>query len=138
MTPEDARLRFAAGRVAHLATATAAGQPHLVPLVFAVDGDRVLSVVDAKPKRSTALRRMANVMENPLVSLLVDHYDDDWSALWWVRADGTGHIHETGSPAAEASIDLLAARYEQYKIRRPQGSVLEVDVLRWSGWSASS
>ncbi|MHB8296264.1 MAG: TIGR03668 family PPOX class F420-dependent oxidoreductase [Acidimicrobiales bacterium] len=138
MTPEDARLRFAAGRVAHLATATAGGQPHLVPLVFAVDGDRVLSVVDAKPKRSTALRRMANVMENPLVSLLVDHYDDDWSALWWVRADGTGRIHETGSAAAEASIDLLAARYEQYKRRRPQGSVLEVDVLRWSGWSASS
>jgi len=138
MTPEDARLRFAAGRVAHLATATAAGQPHLVPLVFAVDGDRVLSVVDAKPKRSTALRRMANVMQNPLVSLLVDHYDDDWSALWWVRADGTGRIHETGSPAAEASIDLLAARYEQYKSRRPQGSVLGVDVLRWSGWSASS
>ena len=100
MTPEDARLRFAAGRVARLATATAAGQRHWVPLEFAVDGDRVLSVVDAKPKRSTALRRMANVMEIPRVSLLVDHYDDDWSALWWVRADGTGRSHELGSAAA--------------------------------------
>lgn len=138
MTPEEARLRFAAGRVARLATATAAGQPHLVPLVFAVDGDRVLSVVDDKPKRSTALRRMANIRENPLVSLLVDHYEDDWSALWWVRADGIGRIHETGSADAEAAIDLLTARYGQYKRRRPQGSVLEVDVLLWSGWSASS
>jgi PPOX class probable F420-dependent enzyme len=85
--------------VARLAIVTAAGQPRLVPLVFAVDGDRVLSVVDAKPKPSTARRRMANVMENPLVSMLVDHYDDDWSALWWVRADGTGVVHETGSAA---------------------------------------
>lgn len=138
MTPEEVRRRFAAARVACLATANAAGQPHLVPLVFAVDGDRVLSVVDDKPKRSSDLRRMANVMENPRVSLLVDHYEDDWSALWWVRADGTGRIHETGSAAAEAAIDLLAERYEQYKMRRPRGNVLEVDVLGWSGWSGSS
>ena len=138
MTPEEARLRFAAARVARLATANAAGQPHLVPLVFAVEGDRVFSVVDDKPKRSTHLRRMANVTENPHVSLLVDYYEDDWSAIWWVRADGTARIRETGSAAAEAAIDLLAGRYEQYRMRRPRGSVLEVDVLGWSGWSGSS
>lgn len=135
MTPQEARVRFAAARVARLATANSAGQPHLVPLVFAVEGDRVFSVVDDKPKRSTDLRRMTNVTENPRVSLLVDHYEEDWSALWWVRADGTGRIHETGSADAEAAIDLLAARYEQYRTRRPRGQVLEVGVLGWSGWS---
>ena len=138
MTPAEARLRFAAARVARLATATPQGNPHLVPMVFAVDGDRVLSVVDDKPKRSMNLRRMANVMENPSVSLLVDHYEDDWSALWWVRADGTARIHEAGSPDAEAALDRLAERYEQYKMRRPRGNVLQVDVLRWSGWAGSS
>lgn len=137
MTGEEARRRFAAARVARLATADAGGQPHLVPLVFALDADRVVSAVDGKPKKSTALRRLANVAANPQVSLLVDHYDDDWSSLWWVRADGTGRVVEAGTTAAEAAIDLLASRYQQYRTQRPTGPVLEVDVLRWSGWSAS-
>ena len=72
----EARERFAGARVARLATADADGRPHLVPVVFAVDGDTIYSVVDAKPKRTTALRRLANVRENPRVTLLVDHYDD--------------------------------------------------------------
>ena len=81
--------------MARLATADAGGRPHLVPVVFAVDDDRVYSVVDAKPKRTTALRRLANVAENPAVALLVDHYDDaDWDALWWVRAEGRGRVLE--------------------------------------------
>ena len=88
VTPAEARGRFAAARVARLATADATGQPHLVPVTFAVAGDMVYTAVDAKPKRTTALRRLANVAANPRVSLLVDHYDDDWSRLWWVRADG--------------------------------------------------
>src|SRR5450755_4641235 len=84
MNQAQARERFAAARVARLATADSSGRPHLVPLVFAVDGDRVYSTVDAKPKRTTALRRLDNVRENPAVSLLVDHYEDtDWAALWW-------------------------------------------------------
>ena len=72
MTPEEARERFIAARVARLATADAAGRPHLVPIVFAIEGDRVYSVVDAKPKRTGALRRLANVRENPAVAVLVD------------------------------------------------------------------
>ena len=79
MTPAEARERFAAARVARLATADAGGRPHLVPVVFAVEGDRVYSVVDAKPKRTTALRRLRNVAENPCVALLVDHYEEDWA-----------------------------------------------------------
>jgi PPOX class probable F420-dependent enzyme len=82
VTSDEARRRFAAARVARLATADTAGQPHLVPFVFAVDGDTVYSAVDHKPKRTTALRRLANIAQNPAVALLVDHYDDgDWSGL---------------------------------------------------------
>ena len=133
MTPEQARERFTAARVARLATADAAGRPHLVPIVFAVDGDRVYSVVDAKPKRTGALRRLANVRENSAVALLVDHYDEDWSALWWVRADGEARVLEPDDAEARQAVALLAERYPQ---QQAQGAVLAVDVARWSGWSA--
>jgi PPOX class probable F420-dependent enzyme len=131
----EARERFAAARVARLATADSAGRPHLVPIVFAVAGDHVYSAVDAKPKRTTALRRLANVRENPAVALLVDHYDDaDWTALWWVRADGRGRVLEPDAREAQQAIALLAQRYPQ---QRATGAVLAVDVERWSGWTAS-
>lgn len=133
MTPEEARERFRAARVARLATADATGRPHLVPIVFAVEGDRVYSVVDAKPKRTGALRRLANVRENPAVAVLVDHYDEDWSALWWARADGDARVLELDLPEARQAVALLAQRYPQ---QRAEGAVLAVDVARWSGWSA--
>ncbi len=135
MTAAEARERFAAARVARLATADAAGRPHLVPVVFAVEGDVVYSVVDAKPKRTTALRRLANVTENPAVALLVDHYDDaDWDALWWVRAEGWGRaLLPAADREAARAVALLQARYPQ---QRAAGVVLAVDVERWSGWSA--
>lgn len=134
MTAAEARERFAAARVARLATADGAGNPHLVPIVFAVSGDHVYSVVDAKPKRGTALRRLDNVRENPVVALLVDHYDDaDWSRLWWVRADGTARVLDPADQESQRAIALLRKRYPQ---QRATGSVLAVDVERWSGWSA--
>ena len=134
MSTEEARRRFAAARVARLATADAAGRPHLVPIVFAVEGDRVYSAVDAKPKRTTALRRLANVRENPAAAVLVDHYDDDWSALWWVRADGRGRVLDAAAEEAEQAVALLAERYPQ---QRAVGAVLAIDVERWTGWSAA-
>lgn len=133
MTPEEARERFSTARVARLATADAGGRPHLVPIVFAVEGDRVYSVVDDKPKRTAALRRLSNVRENPAVALLVDHYDDDWSALWWVRAEGQARVLGSDQPEARRAVVLLAQRYPQ---QQAQGAVLAVDVARWSGWSA--
>lgn len=133
MTAEEARERFRAARVARLATADAAGRPHVVPIVFAVQGDRVYSVVDAKPKRTGALRRLANVRENSAVAVLVDHYDEDWSALWWARAEGDARVLEPDYPEARQAIALLAQRYPQ---QRAEGAVLAVDVARWSGWSA--
>jgi PPOX class probable F420-dependent enzyme len=134
VTTAEARARFVAARVARLATADADGRPHLVPIVFAVQGDHVYSVVDAKPKRTTALRRLANVSVNPAVALLVDHYDDaDWTALWWVRADGRGRVLAPDAPEAKRAIAVLAERYPQ---QRATGAVLAVDVERWTGWSA--
>jgi PPOX class probable F420-dependent enzyme len=135
VTPAEARERFSAARVARLATADAHGRPHLVPVVFAVDGEHIYSAVDAKPKRTTALRRLRNVAENPFVALLVDHYDDaDWGALWWVRAEGRGRVLEVDVPEARRAVELLRVRYPQQRV---VGAVLAVDVERWSGWSAA-
>ena len=136
MRTAEARERFAAGRVARLATADARGRPHLVPIVFALEGDHIYSAVDAKPKRTTALRRLANVRENPAVALLVDHYDDrEWDALWWVRADGRGRVLEPETDEAQLAIARLSERYPQ---QQAVGAVLAVDVERWSGWAAGS
>lgn len=137
MEVAEARRRFCAERVARLATADASGHPHLVPIVFAVSGETIYSAVDAKPKRTMALRRLANVAANPHVTALVDHYDDaDWDALWWVRADGTGRVLEAGEPEARHAVALLEERYPQHRLRSPAGPVLALDVQRWSGWSA--
>jgi PPOX class probable F420-dependent enzyme len=136
VTPAEARARFAAARVARLATADAAGRPHLVPIAFAVAGDTIYSAVDAKPKRTRALRRLDNVRENPAVSLLVDHWDeDDWDALWWARADGRGRVLDPEDPEARRAVELLRGRYPR---QRDAGEVLAVDVSRWSGWAAAA
>jgi len=134
LTPAEARARFGSGRVARLATVSAAGQPHVVPITFVIAGDAVYSAVDHKPKRTTALRRLANIYANPAVALIVDHYEDDWEQLWWARADGLARVLPPGSSPA---ISLLAARYEQYRDRPPAGPVIAVDVRRWSGWTSS-
>ena len=125
------RERFGQARVARLATVSSVGSPHLVPFVFALDGTRLISAVDAKPKSTTALRRLDNIAVNPFVSVLVDEYSDDWSHLWWARADGWAAVHE--------SYDLapLVARYPQYQADPPAGPVIVIDVDHWSGWSAS-
>jgi PPOX class probable F420-dependent enzyme len=136
VTPAEARARFAAARVARLATADATGRPHLVPIAFAVVGDTIYSAVDAKPKRTRALRRLANVRENPAVSLLVDHWDeDDWGSLWWVRADGRGRVLDSEDPEARRAVELLR---ERYPAQRDAGEVLAVEVERWSGWAAAA
>ena len=138
MQPSEARARFAAGRVARLATADFSGQPHLVAICFAVDGDTIYTAVDQKPKTTMALRRLRNLAMNSRASLLVDHYDDrDWSSLWWVRADGAGRELPADEAARGRAIELLRDRYEQYRSEAPAGPVLAIDVERWVGWAAS-
>jgi PPOX class probable F420-dependent enzyme len=134
---DEARRRFAEGRVARMATVGADGRPHVVPVVFAVDGDVVLSIVDPKPKRSPQLKRLANIAVDPRVSLLVDRYEEDWRSLWWVRADGTASVEEEG-PYRDRTIELLTAKYAQYREwTTPFGAAVVVGVDRWSSWSFS-
>jgi PPOX class probable F420-dependent enzyme len=132
-----ARALFATARVAHLATVGADGRPHLVPIAFALDGDTLYTAVDHKPKRTTGLRRLENVAANPSVSVLADHYDDDWSALWWVRADGVARTVAPHEPLRARAVALLQARYEQYQRRPPTGPAIVVSISRWSGWRAA-
>ncbi|WP_084955290.1 TIGR03668 family PPOX class F420-dependent oxidoreductase [Thermoactinospora rubra] len=134
---EEARRRFAAARVARLATVSAAGLPHLVPVVFAVRDDLVVFAVDQKPKRSADVRRVRNIADNPHVCLLADEYADDWSRLWWARADGTATVVQAG-PSREGALELLLDRYEQYRADPPRGPVVVVTVTRWSGWAHAS
>jgi PPOX class probable F420-dependent enzyme len=133
----DLRRRFASSAVARLATVRPDGAPHLVPVVFALVDGTVYSAVDAKPKRTRRLQRLDNVRADPRCTLLVDHYEDDWSRLWWVRADGTAAVVE--DPAADhPGMHALVARHPQYRAERPAGPLLVVTVERWSGWSDGS
>jgi len=133
---DDARRRFATARIARLATVAADGRPHAVPIVFAVgEGEVVYTAVDAKPKSTRELRRLANIAANPAVSLLADHYDEDWAQLWWVRADGLAHVADP--EGATAGLRLLTARYPQYAEQPPPGPVIVVQVQRWTGWQSA-
>jgi PPOX class probable F420-dependent enzyme len=139
MTGDEARARFAGARVAHLATASSDGRPHLVPFTFALlDDATIVSAVDAKPKRTTALRRLANIAANPYVAALVDHYSEDWSELWWVRAEGTARVIAPDQDLALRSqaLNALAVRYQPYREQRPAGALVLISVERWLGWSA--
>jgi PPOX class probable F420-dependent enzyme len=137
----DPKVRFTLSPVARLATSTPDGKPHLVPVVFAVGGDSgdshgvVYTAVDAKPKTTQRLRRLTNIESNPQVSLLVDHYADDWTRLWWVRVDGLAEIH-SDDDAMRTGYRLLRAKYPQYQSIPLIGPVIAVTVRRWSSWHA--
>jgi PPOX class probable F420-dependent enzyme len=127
------RQRLAEARVGHLATVTPEARPHLVPCCFALDGDTVYSAVDAKPKSTLALQRLANVRAHPATALLVDHYADDWSQLWWVRVDGQARVIETGTER-DSAIAVLTRKYAQYVDAPPPGPVLAVAIEQWRAW----
>lgn len=132
----DMHHRLAEARVGRLATVDDAGAPHLVPFVFAVSGARLVSAVDHKPKRSDRLKRLRNIELNPRVAVLIDHYEDDWSKLWWVRVDGTAQVLESGE-SWESAVALLADKYPQYRGLPPTGAVIDITIERVTGWSSS-
>ncbi|MFF4257825.1 TIGR03668 family PPOX class F420-dependent oxidoreductase [Streptomyces sp. NPDC001663] len=136
LSDHELRDRFAQARVLRLGTADASGRPHLVPATFAVHEDTVVIAVDHKPKRDTNLKRLRNIEQNSSVALLVDHFDDNWDELWWVRADGDARVIENA--LAGQLVDALVDKYEQYQEQRPAGPVIEIHVKRWSGWAAQS
>jgi PPOX class probable F420-dependent enzyme len=130
------RRRAARAAVGRLATIDERGRPHLVPFCFALEGDVLYSAVDEKPKRTQRLKRLENIRLHPDVAVLVDHYEDDWSRLWWVRLRGSARVIEEG-PERERALALLREKYAQYRSEPPRGAVIVVSVEEWRGWSAA-
>ena len=126
----DDRVRQA--RVARLATVRPDGAPHVVPVTFAVvDATTVVTAVDGKPKRTRDLQRLRNLAADPRVSLLVDGWSEDWSALWWVRLDGTATVLDEHAGARQA----LVTKYAQYAAAPPAGPFVVVAVTAVRSWS---
>ena len=124
------------GRVARLGTIDPDGRPHLVPLCFALDGDTFYSEVDQKPKSSKRLRRLENISRDPRVTILVDHYEEDWPKVWWVRMRGPGRVVDDESER-DRGRRLLIEKYPQYRENPPSGELFAVEVEEWLGWSYS-
>ncbi len=133
MERASARQRLAEARVGRLSTLTADHRPHIVPCCFVLHGRAVYSAIDGKPKSTLDLRRVQNLAANPAASLLVDHYAEDWTQLWWIRVDGSGRAVEQDSERRRA-LDLLAAKYAQYRTVALPGPVLALDIERWRTW----
>lgn len=132
---DEARRRLAAARIGRLATVRADGRPHVVPIVFVVDGDDIYAIADPKPKRGLDLLRHRNIQVNPAVSLLVDEYEESWERIWWVRADGDARIVAAG-PERDKATALLRAKYPQYATwTTPFGDAMVMRVARVTSWT---
>jgi PPOX class probable F420-dependent enzyme len=121
-------------RVARLATINADGAVRLVPICFVVVDGWIGSAVDHKPKRSGNLRRLEDLERAGSATVLVDHYDEDWSQLWWIRIRGRAAVHRAPDVESQAVIDALVSKYPQYRERRPVGAVYRIaldDVRSW-------
>jgi PPOX class probable F420-dependent enzyme len=136
MPPEEMRARLAGARSGTLGTLDASGRANLVPVCFALDGDRVLLAVDAKPKRTRQLARVANIRRAGWATLLVDHYEEDWDNVWWVRVRGAARVLDPG-PEADAALEILMGKYDQWRAEPPAGPVMALDAADWRGWQSS-
>ena len=135
LSADTAWERLASARMAYLGTVRADGRPHVVPIVFAVEDRVVYSIADPKPKQGLDLLRHRNIAVNPSVTLLVDAYDEDWSKLWWVRADGMARVVEDGAER-DMTVRLLRAKYPQYAAwKTPFGAATVIEVERVTSWT---
>ena len=116
-----------------LGTTDPQGRPHLVPISFVLVGDVVYSAVDSKPKRTRRLQRVANIERDPHASLLVDHYDEDWTTVWWCFVTGRAHVVFEGEEF-DHGVNALVDKYDQYAGNPPAGPVLVLEVDEWRGW----
>ena len=128
-------------RVGRLATADSTGQPHVIPIVFATDGQRLYTPLDNKPKRvaPNQLKRVRNLLENPKLAFVVDHYEEDWTKLAWLLVKGTGRVVESGVEHA-AGVRLLEKKYSQYGGMplndRPVIVITPSEITSWHSTSA--
>jgi PPOX class probable F420-dependent enzyme len=137
MDRDRARALAEGARVARLGTLSKTGRVDLVPMTFAIVDDVLYTAVDHKPKTTTELKRLENVRNDPEVSVLIDEYDDDnWAALWWVRLRGLAQVVEGGA-VYDKAIDALVDKYEQYRVIRPNGPAIVVELIRWQWWAAT-
>ena len=133
---QDRFLRSA--RIGHLATADAKGQPHVIPVCYVFDGEVIYSVLDSKPKSTPLrqLRRVRNILANPRVSLVVDHYEEDWSRLQYLLVLGDAGLLETGEEWARA-IAMLREKYPQYQaMDLDQSPVIKITPAKFVPWSS--
>lgn len=130
------RQRLMDARVGRMATVAAGGEPHIVPCCFVLEHDTAYSAVDGKPKSTRALRRLENIRDNPRATLLVDFYDEDWDTLWWVRVDAHARVLDAVADerAFDRAVELLLAKYEQYRRDPPAGPVVALDIVQWRAW----
>jgi len=133
---QEMRSRINSAMVARLATVGRDGRPHIVPITFAPDDNALYFAIDFKPKKTADLQRLRNIEANPAVAVLVDHYDNDWTRLWWVRVDGSARIVIDGADF-ERGVALLTERYAQYRSAYLAGPVVAIAIDRMTGWSAS-
>lgn len=136
MNRSEALARLAGARVAHLATTRPDGEPHVVPITFAVTARSIATMVDHKPKTTDRLQRLVNIEAQPRVSVLVDHYSEDWAELWWVRVDGDAQVHHHGEAWVEAR-EALSGKYQQYLERPPAGAAVMISVDQVSYWAGT-
>ncbi|HXJ78719.1 MAG TPA: TIGR03668 family PPOX class F420-dependent oxidoreductase [Candidatus Methylomirabilis sp.] len=133
---------IADARVGRLATADASGQPHVVPICYAFDGESLYSAIDAKPKTSgpRGLKRIRNISANPKVSVVIDRYDEDWMRLRYVIIQGQARILTDGGDFTRG-VDLLLAKYPQYRtmgLDRATGLMIKVEAAQVTAWQYSS
>ena len=133
---QDRFLRSA--RTGHLATADAKGRPQVVPVCFVFDGQAIYSVLDAKPKTTPLrqLRRVKNILANPQVSLVVDHYEENWDKLQYILVSGDAELLESDEKWVVA-IAMLREKYPQYQaMDLDQSPVIKITPVRYSPWSS--
>lgn len=136
MDRTEALTRLRDSQTGHLATVRPDGTPHIIVVTFALDGERLVTAIDHKPKTTTRLQRIINIEHQPRVSFLVDSYSFDWTRLWWVRSDGAAVILKSGV-GHESAIEHLAVKYPQYQERPPEGAVIAIDIDHITGWTAT-
>ena len=136
LSPDGIHQRLSAARSATLGTTDGTGRAHLVPIVFAYRNGIIYTAVDSKPKATLRLRRIRNIESNPQVSVLVDHYEDDWDRLWWIRLDGTAQIASDG-PLRDTALETLTEKYPVYTGQPPPGPAIVITAERIRSWSAT-
>ncbi len=135
MDRAEALRRLADARVGRFATTYPDGRPHQVPVTFTVLGSAVVHMIDHKPKTTNRLQRLVNLESSARASLLVDHYEDNWDLLWWVRVDGPTSVM-SGGPEWEMARAALADKYSQYEDRPPRGPAIILEIAHISRWES--